>query len=378
MRLNSSTRQVLSLISLNKGISRKKITELTALSPGSVTHITKQLIDNHYILEGNKVSQGLGRREVLLLSNPSKFCFLGIDIGACYLRLALADNSLSISCEVELSMADLVNELNKGAAVIKIVERFLEKAEVTAAAIDAIGIGITGIVDANRQSVINIPNLQNWDNIQIVSLLKERFACPVFLDEGGRTMALAEKIIGEASLNRDFIVVHIGFGVAAGFMIHDQLLRGAANAAGLLGHVTVDPHGLRCSCGNYGCLESIIPFIMLEMSFLLRSGGNALHLIDAYQQNDKIAVEVCIAAGQALGIALSNAVNLFNPQTIFLGGYIFDHFPVLFEETKRTIILRGNRFSTQHFQLERSSFGAKQGIMGALALAKASFIEEIV
>jgi predicted NBD/HSP70 family sugar kinase len=65
---------------------------------------------------------------------------------------------------------------------------------------------------------------------------------------------------------------------------------------------------------------------------------------------------------------------LFNPQVIYLGGPVFEHLPIIFEETKRTILLRANRYAAVDMQLEHSSFGDKQGMIGALTLVRNSLI----
>ncbi|MFD0714346.1 ROK family protein [Paenibacillus sp. GCM10027626] len=375
MKLNSSEKQILELISFGQGISRKRIAELLNMTQGSITNMTKLLLEHHFIVEGERIGSGMGRKEVLLYANPRKFTYLGVDIGGHAVRFALSDNCLDLLHEDECLMKDLLPQENRAEALLRKLDEFLAKCGADAASLDAIGIGITGIVDAGGQIVLNMPNAPYWDDINLVSLVHKHFGCPVFLDEGGRTMAIAEQMTGKASDIADFIVVQVGYGIAAGIMINGQLLRGVNNTAGLLGHITADPHGSRCTCGNYGCLENIITFPMLEKDFKER-GGSGL-LIEAYRQNDKIALDVCIDAGQALGIALSNVVNLFNPDTIFIGGPMFTEMPLMLDETKRTITLRANRFSTLSLKLENTSFGGRQGIVGTLALAKSRLIREL-
>jgi len=324
-------------------------------------------------VEGERVSSGMGRKEVLLYAHPHKFTYMGIDIGGHSVRFSLGNNGLELLHAHECLMVDLTPEEERGEALLRKIDEFLALCGTDAAAIDAIGIGITGIVDAAQQTVLNMPNAEHWDNLNLVSLLNERYRCPVFLDESGRTMALAEQMSGEARDIGDFIVVQVGYGIAAGIMIDGRPLRGVNNTAGLLGHITADPNGPRCSCGNYGCLENILTFPMLRNEFILRGGSGTL--ADAYRLNDKVALDVCLEAGQALGIALSNVVNLFNPETIYIGGPMFDVMPLLLDETKRTITLRANRFSTLTLKLERTSFGSRQGLIGALALAKIRLIQ---
>ncbi len=373
MTLNSSEKQILELISFGQGRSRKKIAETLNLTQGTITNVTKNFLEQGLIMEGDRVSNGMGRKEVLLYAHPHKFTYMGIDIGGHSVRFSLGNNGLELLHTHECLMVDLTPEEERGEALLRKIDEFLALCGTGAAAIDAIGIGITGIVDAAQQTVLNMPNAEHWDNLNLVSLLNERYRCPVFLDESGRTMALAEQMSGEARDIGDFIVVQVGYGIAAGIMIDGRPLRGVNNAAGLLGHITADPNGSRCSCGNYGCLENILTFPMLESEFIRRGGSG--YLTDAYRLNDKIALDVCLDAGQALGIALSNVVNLFNPETIYIGGPMFDVMPLLLDETKRTITLRANRFSTLTLKLERTSFGSRQGLIGALALAKIRLIQ---
>lgn len=374
MALIPSEKEILKLISANKGISRKEISKRVHLSQASITKITKILLDQQYIVEGERISNGLGRKEVLLYSNPLKFQFLGVDIGGYKIRVALSDNNMNITQQTEFLMSEFADEENKAEALADMLDRFLEGASIEAGSLDAVGIGVTGIVDTQRRVILNIPNVENWDSVPVVSVLESRFGCPVFLEEGGRTMALAEKFAGKAKEIDDFIAVQIGFGLVAGIIINGQLLRGVNNVAGLLGHTTVDENGARCLCGNYGCLENIITFPMLEQDYVKR-GGNDPSFLSAYRKNEKIALDVCIEAGKALGIALSNVVNLFNPQIIYLGGPVFEHISLIFEETKRTVILRASHFATTSLKLKKNSFGELQGVVGTLSLAKSSLID---
>ncbi|RKN85185.1 ROK family transcriptional regulator [Paenibacillus ginsengarvi] len=373
-QLNASEIVVLTTIQQSGGISRKALAEKTGLSQASITKITHKLGLDDYIYEGERVGTGLGRKEVLLYPNPGKYKFLGVDIGGYRLRLALADYRYELIRTEEF----LIAELDQGDEVLpELVDKirtFLEAAG--ADAVDAIGVSVTGIIDSSRQTILNIPNLNRWDNVPITAALSERFGCPVYLEESGRTMAFAEKLSGKAKDKSDFIVVHVAYGIVAGIYTSGEPLRGAGNVGGLLGHITVDESGGRCMCGNYGCLENVVTYPMLEEEYRRKAQGS-LTLTEAYGLNDKTALDVCIAAGKAIGIVLSNVVNLFNPEIIYLGGPVFERFPIVFEEVRRTVLLRANRFATVGMALDRTTFGDRQGLMGALTLAGTSFIESM-
>lgn len=361
--------EVMCLIRHYDGISRKALAEMMSVSQATMTKLSKGLLDQGYIIEGERISQGLGRKEVLLQINPSKFRYLGIDIGGYRFRMAIADNQLRIIHEAECLISEFETEVNPLRRFIERVDEFLSSAGMTAADIDAIGVGVTGIVDEFYRRILNVPNVLSWESLDIADVFESHYACPVYLDESGRVMALAEKLYGQAREMKDFIVVNIGYGVVAGIVIHGEPLRGYQNVAGLFGHITVDEQSGRCRCGNYGCLEDQVTFPIIEHKYLRRAEDKKSRIVDACRINDKTAIDVCIESGKAIGVALSNTVNLFNPQSIFIGGPVFEHLPLVLEETKRTILLRANRYATVNLQLLSVSYGERQGIMGALALA---------
>ncbi|UVI27775.1 ROK family transcriptional regulator [Paenibacillus spongiae] len=373
MKLSPSELLVLQTIQQSGGISRKTVADKTGLSQASITKISKMLLEQRFIVEGNRIGSGQGRKEVLLYPNPDKFYFLGIDIGGYRVRLALADYNLEISHEHEYLMTEFDEREDVLQELMMRIDAFLNESGRTH--IDAIGIGVTGIVDSGRSRILNIPNCNGWDNLNIVHEMERRYRCPVYLEESGRAMACGEKILGKARDIEDFIVVHIAFGVVAGVFINGQPLRGFNNVAGLLGHITVDDKTYRCLCGNYGCLETTVTYPMLEEEYRNKQGDGP-RMLDAYGMNNKNALDVCITAGKSIGVVLSNVINLFNPAMVFVGGPVFDHFPLIFEEVKRTILLRANRFATVGMKLAKSSFHDRQGIMGALALAGSRCLTE--
>ncbi|AZN43446.1 ROK family transcriptional regulator [Paenibacillus albus] len=201
MTLNPSEKEVLGLIFGSDGISRKALAEMSGLSQASLTKITKTLTEQEQIVEGERIGKGLGRKEVLLYANPRKYRYLGIDIGSFSVRLAVADNSLNIMHRKEFATTHFSGEEPILDSLTREIAAFLE--ETGSSNIDAIGIGVSGIVDARLRRIVNIPNVKGWDNLNIADHLTAAFECPVYLDEGGRTMALAEKIKGKARSSND-------------------------------------------------------------------------------------------------------------------------------------------------------------------------------
>jgi len=375
MKLNQSEREVIDLIHNSNGISRKALSEATGLSQASITNVTKSLVQQNYILEGERVGNGLGRKEVQLYPNPMRFKFLGIDIGGFRLRLAIANNNLEILYEREHLIKEINEEEDIMEGLVRRIDNFLKDVNVPVEDLDAIGVGVTGIVDNEQRRIVNIPNLDRWNDLPISEVFGERYKATVYLDESGRTMALAEKLRGKASTYQNFAVVHLAFGIVAGIMVNGQPVRGMNNVGGLLGHIMADESAGQCLCGNYGCLELIATYPMFEENYE-KLGGKESSIVEAYQLNDKTALNVCMTAGNAIGVALSSVVNLFNPEALLLGGPVFEKFPLVFDEMKRTLLMRANRFATVGMKFEKSSFGDREGLMGALAMANTQFISK--
>jgi predicted NBD/HSP70 family sugar kinase len=115
--------------------------------------------------------------------------------------------------------------------------------------------------------------------------------------------------------------VRLSAGVGAGLILAGQPYRGARGIAGEIGHVCIDPHGIICRCGNRGCLETVAspPAVARQLEHVLQrpTTGQLLSLIAA---GDRRALRAVADAGQAVGIVLSWAVNILNPELVVIGG----------------------------------------------------------
>src|SRR5690606_20551050 len=123
---------------------------------------------------------------------PDKFHFLGIDIGGACLRLAISNNNLEIIYKKEFQMNDISDDEDKSFMLVHKIDQFLEHWNMERNTISAIGIGVTGIINEHSNTILNIPNRLGCDNVNTVDNLSETYGCPVYLEEGGRTMTLAE------------------------------------------------------------------------------------------------------------------------------------------------------------------------------------------
>src|SRR5208283_428199 len=177
------------------------------------------------------------------------------------------------------------------------------------------------------------PNLRGWQGIPVGELLADMLGRPlqsVHCDNEANLAALAERWYGSWEDLRDFVLVSGEIGVGAGIVIGGELFRGVKGLGGELGHVTVDPNGLACSCGGRGCLERVAgQEALLEATGLpakARTGraspsGSVVEIVQQAITGEPRTLLALAQAGTALGIALSAFLNVLDLPTVVLGGF---------------------------------------------------------
>jgi glucokinase len=199
----------------------------------------------------------------------------------------------------------------------------------------ALGLGVVGQTKPSAGLWVRAMNLPIYAPVPLGRLMRERTSIPCVLDNDVHAATLAELRWGIGKEYRDFIYLNIGTGLAAGLVCNGQLVRGADNYAGELGHMLVDPGGSLCVCGQRGCLEPICSgggiltqvrdgmrdypdSVLFEA---LRNGTlSASQVFQAAEGGDRLAARITGKAVQALSTALTNLVNLLNPAVIVYGG----------------------------------------------------------
>jgi glucokinase len=197
----------------------------------------------------------------------------------------------------------------------------------------AIGIGLVGQIDPRTGTWLEAMNLPIKSPVPLARQVTDRYNIPVALDNDVHAATLAELRWGIGMESNDFIYLNIGTGVSAGLVFGGELLRGAKNYAGELGHMVVQPGGVPCPCGRRGCLEPIVSGggllarVKEELvnfpQTTLRSFGKTLTTHDIFmtaEAGDSLANKLSNDAIEALSIALTNLVNLLNPEWIVYGG----------------------------------------------------------
>jgi predicted NBD/HSP70 family sugar kinase len=118
------------------------------------------------------------------------------------------------------------------------------------------------------------------------------------------------------------LVVSLGRGIGLGLILDGRLYRGAYGGAGEFGHVKIADDETPCACGATGCLEAVIADPALAATFTELAGRSmsTADAADAARTGNEAYRSVFDAAGRELGRAISNLVNILNPELIVLSG----------------------------------------------------------
>src|ERR1051325_1823955 len=178
--------------------------------------------------------------------------FIGIDLGGTTIKAALVSAAGDIvhDLHVDTEHQDSDRLL---AQLINIAQELNRHSEGRAA---AIGIGVPGLVNSKTTRVEIMPNLPNLAEVDVPAILARETGLPTTLDNDANAAPYAEHQAGAARGKRDVFFVTLGTGIGSGLILNGQIYRGAAGFAGEFGHMTIDPEGIECGCGNIGCLQT--------------------------------------------------------------------------------------------------------------------------
>jgi len=317
-----------------------------------------------------------------------KTVFLGIDLGGTNTKVALVDEEgmvlerSIIPTRAVRKAEEVVQDIASEAA--KLCKRFEERGF----KVQAAGIGIPGLIDWEEGVCLLLPNFPNkWKDVPVRRWLEEELSLPVAVINDVRAITLAEKRFGAGKEVQSLVMVAIGTGIAGGVVLNGDLYIGKDGAAGEFGHLTVEPNGLRCGCGSWGCLEAYssgpamvaqaLRALVHQSDTLIRdmvendlSRVSPKIIAEAAQKGDAIAVEIIERAGYYIGQALSCICVVVNPEMIVIGGGVAQAGELLFKSIEQGLRERLFIIPVDTIQLVPAQLGMDAGAIGTATWAK--------
>jgi len=276
--------------------------------------------------------------------------------------------------------------------ISKMVDAALTELEETTGAtrneVLGVGIGAPGPLDRRSGIVIETPNL-GWENFPLRALIRRAVRLPAWLDNDANCAAYGEWWQGAGQGARALVAVTIGTGVGGGVVLNGELYHGVSDAAGEIGHMTIQFNGRKCACGNYGCLEAYAsgPNIAARAIEGIEAGaesalldlveGDLGHITaaivyDGAVAGDAYANEVIAETAKILGAGIANVINVFNPDVVIITGGVTRAGEHLFQPLRAAVRQRAFRSAAEACQILPAALPGLAGMVGAAGVFKAA------
>ncbi|MFI9248906.1 ROK family protein [Streptomyces sp. NPDC053069] len=311
--------RVMHAVSAEGSLSRAAVASRIGLTRAAVSTLVDELIRWGLLEELGPERPGrVGRPGSALAVSGRGPAGIGAEIGVDHLAVCAVDLRGTVRARAVRHGA------NRGRAPAPVVEeltglvhRVVAEAERESLWPAGLAVAVPGLVARDGRTVVRAPNL-DWHDTDLGALLPG--AWPLTVDNEANFGALAELWLGDGTPH-DFLHVSAEIGVGAAVVVDGGLLRGTRGFAGELGHVPVRPDGPPCPCGGRGCLEQYAGEEAVLRAAGLEPGEDLVGLLAGRAEQGDDNVRAALRdAGTALGIALTGAVNLLDPETVVLGG----------------------------------------------------------
>ncbi|MEE1764865.1 MULTISPECIES: ROK family transcriptional regulator [unclassified Streptomyces] len=331
--------RVMHTVNAEGPLSRAAVASHIGLTRAAVSTLVDELIRSGLLEELGPERPGrVGRPGSALALSGRGPAGVGAEIGVDHLAVCAVD------LRGEVRARAVRHGTNRRRAPEPVIEELTELVRQVVAEAEGEGlwpaglaVAVPGLVASDARTVVRAPNL-DWHDTDLGALLPTDL--PVTVDNEANFGGLAELWLGDGT-PPDFLHVSAEIGIGGAVVVDGRLLRGTRGFAGELGHVPVRPEGPDCACGGRGCLEQYAGEEAVLRAAGLETGEHRVEfLAERAAVGDKDVHRALRGAGTALGVALTGAVNLLDPQTVVLGGALAALAPWLLPSLERELARR--------------------------------------
>lgn len=307
-------------------------------------------------------------------------CVIAIDIGGTNLRFALVDEDGRFLCRRRtLSRIDQGRDAFCG-RLLEGIEEMRHCAAMVGASVSGIGAGVPGLVGRGGVICASV-NMRPLDDFNLSLFLEQQTSLPVKCCNDANLIALGEYAYGAGRGLDSFVAVTLGTGVGSGLILGGRLWGGVGGYASELGHVTVEPEGRACRCGNRGCLEQYASAGAIARAAGEFFGGQppeggAASPLDAGQvallarQGCEEALRAFGEAGRYVGIALASLVTTLNLEAAVMCGGVASSLDLMLSALTSELKKRCFPQLFADFSIRAGELGDDAGLLGAATIMR--------
>lgn len=327
--LSGPTRQIALEVLLDGPLSRSDLAQRIGLSPGSLTRLTKPLLDSGLLVEADPDSTPAATSSAPRLGRPAQpldvaadsHHFIGIKLTGDHAYAALTDLRADILAADDAPLPSHAPD-DAIETVTLLVDRLVERLASLrpGAAVTGLGISLGGHVEG--RSTVTQADYLGWQDLPLAELLTERTGLRTVVENDIVAVTEATHWFGEGHGCDRFALFTIGAGIGYGLVVHGQAVTSPEAGLSLLSHFPLDATGPAGACGHTGCATAMLTLDALVAQATDRLGRPVSYdqLLDLAAAGDPDATAVVQRAGRALGRMLAAIANLTMPERIVLGG----------------------------------------------------------
>lgn len=271
--------------------------------------------------------------------------------------------------------------------VVEIIAELKQRASHHGRTVSGAGIGMPGMVNWKSQRVEWAPDLPAIEGFRLSEDMVDRIGVPVVMDHAVRLAAYGEYRCGIGRDASNLVYIHLGTSVGAGLILDGLIYRGALGLAGQLGHMTVDPDGLECRCGNVGCLETIASgpnLVRRTKERLFRDRSSSLSSLALPGRGELTPERIAMEAldgddfslmmleqtGRWVGVAIANLLNLLNLDMVILSGGVMVAGDLFLKPVIAETESRARWIPQERCRIVGSPLGGQATLIGGAMLAR--------
>ncbi len=264
---------------------------------------------------------------------------IGVDLGGTNLRIAAISTDGELLEKITLGVKGALGRDHVIGEMCDAILRLTEQYRGTGKFV-GVGIGVPGIIDMETGMMRISANLPGWSDYPVRDVIERRLGARVFLDNDAKMAAFGEKWMGAGRDVDNMAMITLGTGIGGAIILNGKIYYGMNGMAGEFGHVTVEPNGVPCGCGNHGCAERYASATALvRMAREAIDSGQAPALAKAASsdpefsarslynlalQGNEDARRIFQRFGNVLGILLAGLINVLNLEMFVIGGGVVD------------------------------------------------------
>jgi glucokinase-like ROK family protein len=368
----------------NAPISRAALAEATGLNKTTVSSLVNELIERQFVQEVGLTSQNTGRPAVLLKLDPAVGFIVSCEIGVDFILVICADFSPKIIWRYQEHIDPAIGQREILDRAVAIIHQAIEVGSPVCGTLLGVAVGVHGLVDQATGKLLFAPNL-GWKDMPIRAILQESINAPLFVDNEANIAALGEHYFGAAQGYDEVIYISAtGIGLGGGIVHGGRVFSGVTGVGAEFGHMTMDPDGDLCKCGNQGCWETQVSQQALfrqvwrcvdrELSKLSEMTGGKRDsltvqlIVEAARDGDTVALNALKIIGRHLGIGIASLVNVLNPELVVLGGLLSLAGEFLMPVIEKELDQRALKWNHEAMKLVLAEHGSDACVMGGVAV----------